>query len=210
MTQRLQTIVEHHTFSLGVVRGLLERHVESTYAQFDGRCSPEDLHGAFVSGSVRQNLWADLQQHARDPRGGTLSAPDRRGIKLDFLTLTDGSGVTMRLRKHPRLPYSTELEPVASDQPMLDSDLFGVPSRALLYVLYDVDLQAQALAGAWLAPVSNFDVDSLRVIHGRMPLPPAPAVLLPGNITPLAPEDPDGMGFDDLLPADEEPGDDPA
>jgi hypothetical protein len=209
---RLEAIVGCHPFSLGVVRGLLEKHVESLYAQFDGRCEPKDVHGGFVSGSMRQNLWADLQLHAQDPRGATLRAPGRRGTKLDFLVLTGGGGVTMRLRKHPRLPHSTELEPVVVTQgsPTLDSDLFGVPARVLLYVLFDVDLQTQALAGVWLGAVSDFDVDSRRVIHGRVPLPPAPAVLLPGNIQPLAPVDPDGMGFDGLLPAEEESGEDPA
>lgn len=117
----------------------------------------------------------------------------------------------MRLRKHPRLPHSTELEPVvvAEESPTLDSDLFEVPARVLLYVLFDVDLQTQALAGVWLAAVADFDLDSRRVILGRVPLPPAPAVLLPGGIEPLTPG-PDDMGFDDLLPEEEESGDDPA
>lgn len=208
---RLEAIVRCHPFSLGVVRGLLGQHVESLYAQFDGRCDPKDVHGGFVSGSMRQNLWADLQRHARDRREATLRAPGRRGKKLDSLVLTDGGDVTMRLRKHPRLPHSTELEPVTVVQEwlMLDFDLFEVPTDVLLYVLYDVDLQTQSLAGVWLAAVSEFDVDSRRVIHGRVPLPPAPGVLLPGDIEPLAP-DSDDMGFGDLLPGEEETGDDPA
>jgi hypothetical protein len=73
-----------------------------------------------------------------------------------------------------------------------------------------VDLQTQALSGAWLATVSAFDDDVRRVIHGRVPLPPAPAVLLPGSIEPLPQEDAADMGFDDLLAEDEESGDDPA
>lgn len=116
----------------------------------------------------------------------------------------------MHLRKHPRRPYSTELEPVAAERPTLDPDLFGSPVLAPLYALYDVDLQTQALGGAWLATVSGFDDDARRVIHGRVPLPPAPAVLLPGTIEPLPREDAADMGFEDLLAQSEESGDDSA
>lgn len=65
----LEQIVERHRFSLGVVRGLLERHVEAAYASLDGRCAAEDVHGGFVSVNARQHLWVDMQEHVGDQRG---------------------------------------------------------------------------------------------------------------------------------------------
>ena len=206
----LEKIVERHCFSLGVVRGLLERHAEATFASVEGRCAIEDVHGGFVSTNIRQNLWIDLQEHARDQRGPTLKTPSRRGLKRESLVLVDGEGTTMRVRKHPRLPYSAELEPVVAEQPTLDDDLFGGPVCAPLYVLFDLDPLLGSLAGSWLATVSDFDVNARRAIHGRVPLPAAPAVLLPGSIEPLRVADAADMTFDDLLAATEEPGDEPA
>lgn len=206
----LEEIVEQHRFSLGVVRGLLERRVEATFAALDGRCAFEDIHGGFVAQSVRQNLWIDLQEHARDPRGATLKTPSRRRLKRESLLLVDGQGMTMRVRKHPRLPYSCILQPVTTEQPTLNDDLFGGPVCAPLYVLFDVDSTMGVLNGAWLAAVSDFDIDSRRAIHGRVPLPVAPASLLPGSIEPLPQHDPADLTFDDLLTEDEESGDDPA
>lgn len=208
--ERLDSVVEHHRFSLGVIRGLIEKHAEATYATFDGRCAPEDLHGGFVASNMRQNLWVDLQRHARDPRGATLHARTRRQVKLDFLEITDGADVTMRLRKHPRRLHSARLEPVSAEQSRLDFDLFGKPSYAPLYVLYDVDLGTQSSAGVWLAAVSDFDRDLHRVIHGRVALPPAPAVLLPGNIEPLRPVDAASLDFDGLLDDQDESEQGPA
>lgn len=210
LVQDLEALVERNCFSLGVLRGLLAQHVETGYAAFDGRCSPADIHGSFVSSWIRQNLWVDLQLHEHDPRGATLRAPGRRGLKLDYLAVTDLQGATLHVRKHPRRPYSTELEPVAAERATLDLDLFGNPVLAPVYVLHDVDLDTQALGGAWLATVSGFDDDARRVIHGRVPLPPAPTVLLPGTIEPLPREDAAELGFEDLLLQDEQSGDDPA
>jgi len=204
----LEQIVERHRFSLGVVRGLIEHHLEAYYASFEGRCTVEDVHGGGVAGYVRQNVWVDLQGHARDPRDATLCAPSRRGLKKDSLVLA-GRGVTMRVRKHPRVPYSTDLEPVAAEQRTLDDDLYG-PISAPLYVLFDVDVAMGVLGGAWLAAVADFDVESRRVIHGRVVLPAAPAILLPGSIQPLQQVDPTDMTFDDLLAAEEDFGDDSA
>lgn len=205
----LEQIVEQHRFSLGVLRGLIEHQVEAIFASIEGRCAVEDVHGEYLAVNVRQNVWIDFQAHARDPRGATLTAPSRRRTKRESLVLSDGRSMTMRVRKHPRLPYSTELEPVAAPQLVLDDGLFDPTVEAPLYVLFDVDLSLGVLAGVWLAAVSDFDVPASRAIHGRVPLPAAPAVLLPGSIEPLRTERAGDMTFDDLLGL-EETGDDPA
>jgi hypothetical protein len=163
---------------------------------------PEGLiHGGVLSAVVRDAFLAKLAN--RGMRAQTLIGTEGQFRSVRF---SDGENWPLRVHMHPKSLKTGRYLGTTSTPAGLWEDAF-VESMFELAVLWRPSRRTKALRSINLAAVANLDERSQTLIYASAPLPP---VRMDSYWEPQVSEElfEPADDFDDLLPGDEETGDD--